>query len=152
MLITINFYSILFYNSEIWHIPTSQRHLKVKLNSTSANEFKICTPNYNRFMLYSEIHLLNNRALPSKIMIYKHAIILHRLVSNKIPSVEWVALHFNLIFSSRMVNFKVIQNFNYKIDQNILTNRLSMVNGIIPLNWLNERYESFKYLCKKQFL
>ena len=152
MLITSNFYSIIFYNSEIWHIPTLQRHLKVKLKSASANALKICTPNYNRFMSYSDIHLLNNRALPSKIMIYKHAIILHRLVSNEIPSIEWVALHFNLILSSRMVNFKVIQNFNYKIGQNILTNRLSIVNGLIPLNWLNKSYESFKYLCKKQFL
>ena len=44
MLITSNFYSILFYNSEIWHIPTLQRHLKAKLKSTSANALKICTP------------------------------------------------------------------------------------------------------------
>ena len=35
------------YNSEIWHIPTLQRHLKVKLKSASANALKICTPNYN---------------------------------------------------------------------------------------------------------
>ena len=49
------------------------------------------------------------------------------LSQTKIPSVEWVALHFNLILSSRMTKFKVIRKFNCKIGPNILPSRLSVV-------------------------
>ena len=80
----------------------------------------------------------------------KHAVTLHRIVNNEIPSFEWLALHLNLTL--RMVNFKVIPQFNYKVGQNILTNRFSVINGQIPLNWLNKSYASFKLLCKKEFL
>ena len=34
----------------------------------------------------------------------------------------------------------------------ILTNRLSLINGLIPLDWLNKSLESFKFMCKKQFM
>ena len=71
-------------------------------------------------------------------LLFKHAITLHRLVSNEIPTFEWLALHFNIILTSRMVNFKVIPEFNYKIGQSILTNRFQILNGLIPLDWLNK--------------
>ena len=113
------------------------------------------TPNLSvkhRFMSFCEIHSINKRALQSRILLFKHAVTLHRLVNNEIPSFEWLALHFNIILTSRMVNFKVIPQFNYKVGQNILTNRFSVINGQIPLNWLNKSYASFKLLCKKEFL
>ena len=63
-----------------------------------------------------------------------------------------MALHFNLILSSRMTYFKVIQNFNYIIGQNILTNRLSPVNGLIPLNCLNKSYETSYIISLPHFM
>ena len=90
--------------------------------------------------------------MPSQILLFKHAVTLHRLVSNEIPTFEWLALHFNIILTSRMVNFKVIPEFNYKIGQSILTNRFQILNGLIPLDWLNKSYDTYKLLCKKKFL
>ena len=40
-LITSNFYSSLFYNSEIWHIPTLKATLKQKLHSASAMALRV---------------------------------------------------------------------------------------------------------------
>ena len=40
-LLTSNFYAILFYNSEVWHIPTLKPDLKQILLSTYANTLKI---------------------------------------------------------------------------------------------------------------
>ena len=60
-------------------------------------------------MSFRDLHLINNRALPSQILLYKHAITLHRLISNEIPTFEWLALHFNLISSC----FKLLKNFIY---------------------------------------
>ena len=39
-LITSNSYSVLYYNSEIWHIPALARNLKKSIFSASANPIK----------------------------------------------------------------------------------------------------------------
>ena len=41
--ITSNYYSILYYNSEIWHIPTNTHRCKTQLLSASAAPLKLCT-------------------------------------------------------------------------------------------------------------
>ena len=42
-LLTSNFYSILYYNSEIWNTPSLNVKLKQNILSASANALKICT-------------------------------------------------------------------------------------------------------------
>ena len=42
-IITSNFYSILYYNSEIWHLQSLKQNLKQKLLSASAKAIKTCT-------------------------------------------------------------------------------------------------------------
>ena len=39
-----------------------------------------------------------------------------------------------------------------KVGLNLLVNRLSILNGKIPLIWLNETMTSFKLKCKRSFL
>ena len=41
-LVTSNFYSILYYNSKIWHLPSLKSSLKSKLMSASARALKVC--------------------------------------------------------------------------------------------------------------
>ena len=65
-LLTLNFYSVLFYNSEIWNIPYLKTDLKRRLLSASANALKVCTPTYHDRMSYIDLDKINNRATPTE--------------------------------------------------------------------------------------
>ena len=78
-LITANFYSVLYYNSEIWHIPSLNPHSKQQLLLASANALKLCTQYYNDQISFEELHVLNKRATPTQIMQYKHSLLLYKL-------------------------------------------------------------------------
>ena len=74
-LVMSNVYSVLFYNSEIWHIPSLKQNLKQKLLSMLASALKICM-NYNDPMMsVDRLHEINKRATPEKMMLYKHALL-----------------------------------------------------------------------------
>ena len=81
-LITSNFYLILYYNSEIWHLPNLDPISKSHLLSASASALKICTITYNREMSFRELHILNLRATPNQFLNYKHAILLYNVYNS----------------------------------------------------------------------
>ena len=85
-------------------------------------------------------------------MLYKHAIELHKLFNLQQPPLDWVALNFDQSTSRRQRFFNITSSGKYKIGNNILSNRLSVLNNKIELNWLNQSLESFKITCKKNFL
>ena len=151
-LITSNFYSILFYNSEIWYIPSLNPYLKNQIKSASANALKICTPTYHRYMSYETIHKINNRALPEQIMLYKHALLLFKLYQFHIPTLEWIELQHSQILTTRQSQFEVCSPTLYTVGKNTLTHRLSAINRKIDLSWLNLSIDSFKVKCKGLFL
>ena len=151
-LITSNFYSILYYNSEIWHLPKLNPLLKNHLLAASATALKICTPSFNRSMSYITLHSINQRATPSQMMLYKHAILLFKIFNNQQPPHDWLELNFTQLTSRRQVNFECQNNANFKVGNNSLSNRLSTLNNKIPLNWLNQTITSFKLNCKNKFL
>ena len=73
-LLTSNFYSVLYYNSEIWHLPTLNPHLKQKLLSASANALKVCLTQLPINTSFESIHRLAKRATPNQMSDYKHAL------------------------------------------------------------------------------
>ena len=73
-LITSNFYSILFYNAEIWHVPCLNSNLKQKLISALANALKICWKKLYPFVSFKALHMISKRATPEKLMQYKLAL------------------------------------------------------------------------------
>ena len=79
-LLTSNFCLILYYNSEIWHIPTLAPELKQILMSSSANELKLSQPLTNQMQSYINIHKECKRAQPEQMIMYNHAIMLHKLL------------------------------------------------------------------------
>ena len=151
-LLTSNFYSILYYNSEIWHLPTLAPQLKQLLLSASATALKITQRTPNPMQSFIDIHTECKRALPEQMMIYKHSLLLHKLYNTQLPESEWIALNFQQIITSRQTNFSIIKNNNRKIGNNIITNRLYILNNRVLLSDLNDSISTFKVKQKKNLL
>ena len=65
---------------------------------------------------------------------------------------DWVLLQKNHIFTTRQTTFMAFKSNNTRVGKNILGNRLPILNGKIPFNWLNESLMTFKMKCKNLLL
>ena len=152
-LITSNFYSVLFYNSEIWHLQSLKSTLKQKLLSSSAKAIKACVKYCTNDISFINIHEMYIRATPDKYLKYKHALCLFKLMNSESPhNLEWVALNFNQILTSRHTTFKINKHNNKRVGLNALANRFSILNDQIPLDWFNKSFDSYKIKCKEKFI
>ena len=151
-LVTSNFYSIIFYNSEIWHLPSLKPTLKQKLLSASAKALKVCNRQVDVRMSFETMHALNKRATPCKFQKYKLALCLFKLYNMNFNTIEFSLLNFNQIVTSRQSKFMTVKSNKTKVGLNSLANRLHSINNLIPLSWLNLSIESFKVKCKKLIL
>ena len=84
--------------------------------------------------------------------VYKHAILLHKLYNTHQPQTDWIELNFNQTLTSRQKHFKTIKNNNYIIGSNLLSMRLSVLNGKVLLDDLNLTLESYKVKYKQILL
>ena len=113
----------------------------------------MCTKTPDTWMLsYSNLHEMSGRATPNRLMDYKLALQLYRTYNDEIPTQDWISLNLNSILHSRQTKFSVNTTNRYKVGMNILSNRLSHLNGKIDLNWLNSSYNTYKKHCKDRFL
>ena len=151
-LLTSNFYSILYYNSEIWHLTTLKQELKKKLLSASANALKICSTWKEENVSFEKLHQINKRATPIKMSMYKLAIQLFKLYNSEKQTPDWIDLNLQQNFNGRSTKFLVSNCAKYKIGSNLLVNRLSALNNIVELSWLNLSLNSFKIKCKSLLL
>ena len=104
-LVTSNYFSVLYYNSEIWHISSLKSTLKQKLLSSSAKAIKACSKFDTSHLSFNKIHEMYKRGTPEKYLLYKHALTLHKLINSNDHNIEFVALNLNVIFTSRQTNF-----------------------------------------------
>ena len=58
------------------------------------------------------------------------------------PNVEWINLHFQHQFSQRKNTLSVVKTNRLKVGENILVNRLSVINHQMPMN------STIKFLSK----
>ena len=151
-LLTSNFYSILYSNSEIWHLPTLKPELNQMILAASANALKTSQRHPDRMESFINIHKSCKRALPHQIIEYKHAILLHKLYNEHQPVTDWVELNTNQILISRQTHFKITRSNTFKIGNNKLTTRLCILNNKITLQDLNMSLDSFKVIYKKSLL
>ena len=151
-LITACYYSVLYFNSEIWLLPTLGPLLKQKLLAASAAPLKSITHAYDRSMSYDQLHFINQRATPTQITTYKHALLLHKTYNENSMSINWVNMFFNQQFNARSNTVKFFNTSRYKIGNNVLGNRFVHLNNKIEFNWLNEPTNTFKILAKRKFL
>ena len=133
-LLTSNFHSILYQNSEIWHIPTLNTYSKQLLLLASAKALKLCNKDYSHDHQYVDLHKTNKRATPNQILLYKHALLLFKLYNCVDTTMDWVHLNFQQILTSRQLNFIASRNNDNKIGFNSICNRLTLLNNLIPLS------------------
>jgi hypothetical protein len=151
-LLTSNYYSILFYNSDIWLIPSLSPNLKQQLLSASASALKMCNNNYDNTISFDQLHSINKRATPIQLMSYKHSLLLHKIFNNQLYFKDWLSLNFQQTFNARNNTVNIVDTSRIKIGKNIAINRLKIINGKIPYDWLNLSWDTFKVKCKKLFL
>jgi hypothetical protein len=96
-LITSLFFSKIYYGAEIWHLPDLSGPLKKAIKKSSANALKICITDFNQFTTHTEIHLKAERSPPQNLCLYKHALLLHKLVNTCIPENEHLHMNFQLL-------------------------------------------------------
>ena len=67
-------------------------------------------------------------------------------------SQHWVVLNFTQSLISRQTKFMAMKSNNFKKGDNLLWNRLSVLNGAVELTEPNKPLTSYKIACKKLFL
>ena len=120
--------------------------------SASAAPLKYCVRFYDRNISYITLHAIVKRATPSQIMIYKHALLLHKIYNDENSSQEWLSLFFNQTFNNRAMAANFIDNSKFKVGKNLIENRLTLLNNKINYQMLNQTYESYKIACKNLFI
>ena len=119
-LITANFYSILYYNSEVWYLPSLNPQCKQQLQL--ANAVKLyATLMMIEHHLKTYTHLITEQP-PTQLMQYKHTLLLYKLYNRRKPIQEWVKLNFPHTLTSMQTHFKIICSNKYKIGNSLLYN------------------------------
>ena len=85
-------------------------------------------------------------------ILYKHAILLHKLYNTHQPQTDWIELNFNQIITSRQSHFRIIKSNKYIVGNNLISTRLAVLNGKVLLDDLNLSLDSFKVKYKKIML
>jgi hypothetical protein len=146
-----NYYSVLYYNSHIWMLPSLSRQSKIALLSASSAPLKICCNNYHNLISYERLHIIIKRPLPQAIIKHNHALLLHKTYNEQDPTSDWLQINFNQNFNARNNKANFIDTSNFKQGKNLLSNRFTVINNLIEYNWLNLPFEAFKIISKKLF-
>ena len=152
-LTTALYYSKLYYGAEVWHIPGLQLKLEKNMKLASANACKLCIPRENVHLLtHTDIHAQAKRALPENMCMYKHALMLYKLLRNDLCDNELMHLNFQIADNERSTKMSFFKRQKYDVGKNVLLNRLHILNDKIEKNWINLKLDSYKIKCKELFL
>ena len=151
-LVTSNVYSVLFYNSEVWYLNNLKLNLKKSVLSASAKALQVCLKNYDQYISFETLHVMAKRATPEQLMLYKLSLQLHKTFNHSIPITEWNCLNENIILTSRQTKFKTRKKNRLRLGMNQMSNRFWIINDKIPLDWLNNSFETFKVKMKEMFI
>ena len=152
MLITSLFYSKLYYGSEVWHLPDRTTEQNKMIKFASANALRITTNNVTIYHNHTEIHTMTKRALPDQMIKYKHALMMYKLFRQCVPDNEFMHLNFQANLNQRNQHHTFLKTQNYNVGNNILLNRMCILNNTIPKSWTDLSYLTYKLKCKDLFL
>ena len=147
-LLISNYYSILYYNAEIWLSNNLHIAPKQQLLSASANAIRSCLPQQSSFISFDKLHKHFKISIPQHIGLFKLAILLHKTFNSEKRDKDWLDLANQIIITGRQVNFNSYQSNNYKIGKNILANRFFHLSNKLKLDDLNLSVRLFKIKMK----
>ena len=140
------FYSVLYYNANIWLTPDLKSSLKHDLLLISANALRVCMHNSCEIS-FERLHVLNKKCTPNQIMFYQFY-----NVDELGLNFETITLIDQMIFTSRQLNFQILRNNKRRIGLNTTANKFYQLNNKISLNRFNLKFVHFKKIAKIQFL
>ena len=153
-LLDSNFYSILYYNSNIWLTSSLSPEFKQKILSISANALRTCLKGVSFGISFIDIHRVSKKSTPEQILMYNHAIQLHKTINHEdFPSTfEHFTLINQTICTGRQLRFRTYRNNKSKIGMNTTANKFHCLTDLIGFDTLNLSFLKFKKLAKIQFL
>ena len=151
-LLTSNFFSILYYNCEIWLIQSLSPALKQQLLSASATALRILNNQTDIRVSYDQLHRFHTRATPTNVMKYRQSIQLFKIFNSDDQNDDWVDINFQQNFNARNDFIQLYDFSRLKVGKNLMINRLSTLNGQIKFDWLNLGLNSFKIKMKELFM
>ena len=61
-------------------------------------------------------------------LIYKHALLLHKVFNDEDRTARWLSLHFQQNFNRRLSKFQIHSNHKFRVSKNLVANRLTIIN------------------------
>ena len=101
-LLTSNFYSALYYNCEIWMMPSLNQLLKQHLISVSANALKILNNVRDLEISYVNLHKIHKRALQTNMMKYRLSLQMYKIYNGHILNDDWIDMNIQQNFNNRL--------------------------------------------------
>ena len=150
-MLTSNFYSILYYNCEIWLSNGLNPRNKQQIMTASANALKILNNVSDLRTSFVQIQSQEKRALPMNFAKYRLAIQLFKVFNSYNYNDDWQDMNRQQNFNARSEVFNINDWSNIKVGKNILCNRLNVLNRHINFDWLNLSLTSFKLTVKAFF-
>ena len=141
----------MYYNAEIWLLPNLSPNIKKQLLSASAAPLKMFGYGLNQLVSYERLHKMCGRATPDQVTKYKHALMLHNCHEDQDQGSDWLSINFNQNFNARQRHIYFFKTNRYKIGNNLLSNRLNILNGSITYDMLNLNYAQYKLKVKEMF-
>jgi hypothetical protein len=145
------FYSVLYYNAEIWLLPSLNHNLKQQLLSSSACALRTCIAPSIPCISFHDLHKLCSKPTPGNYSKFKLSLVLYKAFNSIVQDTDWLNFNNQIILTGRQTKFIMFKSNNYKIGLNIITNRFHSISNKIELDHLNLPYPSYKYEMKKIF-
>jgi hypothetical protein len=115
MLITSNFYSVLYYNCEIWLSNDLNGRSKQQILAASANALKLLNNFSDLGISFVQLHRQEKRAMPMNFSKYRLAIQLYKIYNNDYFDDDWLDMNAQQNFNARMETFQIIDSSRLKV-------------------------------------
>ena len=154
VLLDSNFYSVLYYNSQIWLTPDLSSSCKHDLLAASSLALRSCLnfPHYD--VSFINLHKQSKKCTPDQIMMFQLSLNAYKTINDNltVPSTELVRLLDQIVCSRRQTLFEVYRTNLFKIGMNSNANKLFHISRQIVLEKFTWNYPHFKKHMKLQFL